>query len=167
MHISSYQKRFRIALPMHKKLNPTQREYSWRKSIIRKLYSLLIRPCIYSYLYIYIKRTLHLAKLLKRIRIVYQCYCSYKLVNNTCWSYEKYNPMKVETCIPWKCIEREKRGLISCNRCFDHSGFQFPSFVRDILSFLVWFTCQHFELTCGAKCMQTYAFIVIIYHVKD
>ena len=164
MHISSYQKRFRIALPMHKKLNPTQREYSWRKSIICTIYSLLILPCIYSYMYIY---TSSPAELVMGMRIVNKWNISYKLVNNTCWSFEKYNPMKVETCIPWKCIEREKRGLISCNHCFDHSGFQFPSFVRDTLLFLFWFTCQHFKLTCGAKCMQTYAFIVIVYHVKD
>ena len=50
---SSYQKHFRIALPMHKKLNPTQRESSWRKSMIHKLYSLSIR--LYTHIYIYIE----------------------------------------------------------------------------------------------------------------
>ena len=48
---SSYQKHFRIALPMHKKLNPTQRESWWRKSVFRKLNSLLILPYTHTYIY--------------------------------------------------------------------------------------------------------------------
>ena len=149
---SSYQKRFRIALPMHKKLNPTQRESWWRKSIIRKLNSLLILS--YTHIYIYETPYVFHIYITNENKCVCKCNICCKLVNDTCWvqSNESRNMHTLK--MYW---EREAR-VDQLQSLFRSFWFSIPKFHawHFIIPFLVYMSTFWANVWC-----QVYADVCI------